>query len=90
MNSTHFTDPEGLFPYSVETSTASCPESVYLPYIRSILTVPFHLCHGLPNFSFSSGFLSKTIYVFLISSTCVACPTILVLDFVSLIIFGVK
>lgn len=89
-NSMHFTDPEGLFPYLVETSSGSCPEPVYLPYIRSILTALFHLCHGLPNFWFSSSFLSKTIYVFLISPICVACPTFLVLDFVSQIISGVK
>lgn len=89
-NSTHFTDPESLFLYSAGTFTGSCPEPIYLPYVRSILTVVSHLCHGLPNFWFYSHFLSNTIYVFLISPICVACPAVLVLDFFSLIISGVQ
>ena len=41
---------------------------------RSILIIFSHLCLGLPNGLFPSGFLTKTLYTPLLSPICATCP----------------
>jgi len=47
--------------------------------VRSILILSSYLRLGLPSCLFSSSFLTKTLYAFLLCSTLATCPTHLIL-----------
>jgi hypothetical protein len=52
------------------------------------LILTSHLRIGFPSGLFHSGFLTKISYEILISPTCATCPNHLILDFITLIVFG--
>jgi hypothetical protein len=59
-----------------------------LNWLRFIVILSFHLCLGLPNGAFPSGFLNKILYAFLISLMfATVLIHIVLLDLVILIIF---
>jgi hypothetical protein len=81
---------------SYEPATGPYPETdESIPYYntissRSIFMLSFHLCPGLPNGLFLSGFPPKIVYSFLMTLIIVTtCPTYLfLLDLLTLLIFG--
>jgi len=57
--------------------------------VRSILILSSYPPLGLPNCLFSSSFLTKTLYAFLLCSIRAICPThLILLDFITQILLG--
>jgi hypothetical protein len=66
--------PEDLLPCSQEPSTGPYPEPDQL-----VLILSSHLRLGLPSDLFPSGFVTKILYAFLLSSLCATYPAHLIL-----------
>jgi hypothetical protein len=82
--SQNFMKRESSIPCSQEHSTGPYPE----PY-QSNPYHPTHLRLGLTSGLFPSGFPTNTLYGFLLSPICAACPVhLILLDLIILIILG--
>jgi hypothetical protein len=91
-------EPEGYPLLSQQCATCPClksfkfnpcpPPSQFLE--RSLLVLLSHLCLGLPNGLFHSGFPTKCLHASLLSSISATFPAYLILDCMTWIMFGVQ
>ena len=88
-------EPEGSLPHSQVPATCPYPEPARSsPRHHSIswktgLILSSHLCLGLPSGLFLSGFLTKTLYMPLLSLIRATCPAhLILLDFITRTILG--
>jgi len=89
-------EPEGSLPQSQVPATCPYPWASSTQSIpphptswRSILILSSHLCLGLPNCLFVSGFSTKTLYTPLLSPIRATCPAhFILLSFIIRKVFG--
>jgi len=86
-------EPECSLPCLQEPVTGPYPETCiqstisYLVSLTSVLLISSHLSRGVPSGVFPSGFCTKTLYAFLISTVRVIWPAhLILLDLITLTI----
>jgi len=91
-NQIPITEPKGSFLHSQGPTTGPYPKpdasSSQHPTLRYILILFSHSCLGLQSGLFPSTFPTKIVHAFLISPMCATCLDIILLDLITLIIFG--